>query len=322
VKTTLQPLIHRDRYTSLVEQELVAHLTETVYTPLLDLLRNSQLRVNENKEHSAVWDALIAGTLWYASGVFTGQFNAAISRELRAMGAKLTPAGFALPLEEVPLVLRGVLSKSAHDSDELHSAVLALLLTQIGHIEAAATGLRFSDTVDKVVEDLQEQAVRSVSAEPSLPPPAEIPPNLPRELEEGMTRETSRQIKRFSLEQLHALRAKVSDNLLHSGRTDRLVGLVRSSLGAAQRKAHGIAEAAAGYLVAQFREKSALGLGATEYVWVTSHDERVRADHRDLDGLTFSWSNPPIANRATGFRGHPGEAANCRCSARPVINFA
>jgi SPP1 gp7 family putative phage head morphogenesis protein len=48
------------------------------------------------------------------------------------------------------------------------------------------------------------------------------------------------------------------------------------------------------------------------YIWVTSHDERVRKMHRALDGRTFSWNDPPITN-PQGEANHPGQDYNCRC---------
>lgn len=322
MKATLAPIVHRDSHTDLVAQELTAFVSETIFEPLLDLLRSENLRVNENKEHSAVWDALVAGTLWYAAGIFTGRLNAAISRELRAMGARSTAAGFVLPLEEVPIVLRGVISVSAANSRSLHAALLATLDAMQEHIGEAPTGLDFTETVDKITEDLQEQLVQTVSAEASLPPPSEIPESLTQGLDETLTGETERTIKGFSLEQIQSLRAKIRANLQDAGRTDRLVKVIEAEFGVSKRRARFIAENETSRLVSDFRRARYESLGAAEYVWDTSHDERVRDDHRALDGRKFSWSHPPVADTATGFRGHPGEAANCRCVARPVINFS
>jgi SPP1 gp7 family putative phage head morphogenesis protein len=322
VKTTLDPIVHRDGYTDLVARELVAFVSETIFDPLFDLLRADNLRVNENKEHSAVWDALIAGTLWYAAGVFTGKFNAAVSRELRAMGARSTSAGFALPLDEVPIVLRGVISMTAVNSKALHETILSTLDAMQEHIGEAPTGLDFAETVDSITEDLQEQLVQSVSAEASLPPPSEIPVDLTESLNEGLTGEASRAIQGFSLEQIQSLRAKIRANLQDTGRTDRLVKVIEAEFGVSKRRARFIAENETSRMVSDFRRVRYESLGATEYLWDTSHDEKVRTDHRMLDGRKFSWSNPPVADTATGFRGHPGEAANCRCVARPVINFS
>lgn len=72
--------------------------------------------------------------------------------------------------------------------------------------------------------------------------------------------------------------------------------------------------------------------GITEYVWTTSHDERVRgdpsgkypnsdSDHYVLDGKRFRWDAPPVTNKKTGETNHPGEDYQCRCVAVPVLAF-
>lgn len=54
-------------------------------------------------------------------------------------------------------------------------------------------------------------------------------------------------------------------------------------------------------------------VGATHYIWRTSHDSDVRSDHRMLDGKVFAWSDPPVADQHSGARAHPGQIYNCRC---------
>lgn len=53
-------------------------------------------------------------------------------------------------------------------------------------------------------------------------------------------------------------------------------------------------------------------VGLKRYIWSTSGDDRVRPDHAERDGKTFSWDDPPED-------GHPGEPINCRCVAIPVF---
>jgi SPP1 gp7 family putative phage head morphogenesis protein len=59
--------------------------------------------------------------------------------------------------------------------------------------------------------------------------------------------------------------------------------------------------------------------GCTEYTWSTSHDERVRDRHRELDGKKFSWADPPVMDDGT--QKNPGEDYNCRCVARAVLDI-
>lgn len=56
--------------------------------------------------------------------------------------------------------------------------------------------------------------------------------------------------------------------------------------------------------------------GIERYVWSTSHDERVRPEHAELDGQVFSWSSPPQLENGPL---HPGQDYNCRCVALPLL---
>ena len=50
--------------------------------------------------------------------------------------------------------------------------------------------------------------------------------------------------------------------------------------------------------------------GIKQYRWQTSHDERVRASHRDRDSKVYAWDSAGP---------HPRSEVNCRCDAVPVL---
>jgi len=66
-------------------------------------------------------------------------------------------------------------------------------------------------------------------------------------------------------------------------------------------------------LHANITQTRAQSVGLNRYVWTTSHDERVRDSHKDLDGLTFSFDDPPVTSE-DGSQNNPGEDYNCRCT--------
>lgn len=64
------------------------------------------------------------------------------------------------------------------------------------------------------------------------------------------------------------------------------------------------------------------GLGLKKFEWLhtggSSHPRRL---HIELSGKIFSFDDPPVIDENTGERGIPGQAINCRCRMRPVIDF-
>jgi SPP1 gp7 family putative phage head morphogenesis protein len=72
-------------------------------------------------------------------------------------------------------------------------------------------------------------------------------------------------------------------------------------------------------LNAEVTQKRHEAAGIVEFVWSTSRDERVRPDHKVLEGKRYRYDDPPIVDRRRGTRGLPGVHFQCRCVAVPVI---
>lgn len=58
--------------------------------------------------------------------------------------------------------------------------------------------------------------------------------------------------------------------------------------------------------------------GVTRYIWRTVRDARVRDEHKEREGKSYSWDDPPGGE-------NPGDAIMCRCYAEPdlsnLLNF-
>ena len=70
--------------------------------------------------------------------------------------------------------------------------------------------------------------------------------------------------------------------------------------------------------LAQAQQRDA---GITQYEWSSSQDGRVRDTHRELNGKRFRWDEPPVVDKKTGRRAHPGQDYQCRCVALPVFDI-
>lgn len=63
-------------------------------------------------------------------------------------------------------------------------------------------------------------------------------------------------------------------------------------------------------------------IGVRKFEWIHSGGgQKPRQEHIDMDGNVYSFDDPPIIDPKTGERGIPGQAINCRCSMRPVLDF-
>lgn len=322
-QVTLSPIVPRDEFAFPLEREILSYFEETIFTPIRDLLPDSP-----PGEINALKASLLAGTIGYVDGEFRGAFHADISRELRRLGAVRTIRGFRFNPGTMPVPLRAFLSQMKARNETTHDRIDEALVLMLGVIGIAATGIHVVNTVDKLVADLQMQFAKSVSSVEGLDVPAKLPESYVSEIRDQVAAETDFAVRHFTRQQINELRNIVHQNVREGGRADRLRELIESRFGVAKRKARIIAEAETSLVTARFRRERYQTFGLNQYVWETSHDEKVRPthgesnNHRILDGRMFSWDSPPVVDSATGRRRHPGEDYGpCRCVARPVVTL-
>lgn len=110
------------------------------------------------------------------------------------------------------------------------------------------------------------------------------------------------------------LESGIFDRFSAGTRFESLAEYISQRFQVAENSATRIARDQVGKLNGQLTGLRQTNLGVTEYIWETSKDERVRDSHREKQGKTFRWNDPPSDT------GHPGEDINCRCWASPVFS--
>lgn len=126
-------------------------------------------------------------------------------------------------------------------------------------------------------------------------------------------------IRSLSEDALPTLKNKLVAMIAADAKSDTIADAIQAYFGVTRTKAKGLARDQVSKLngkVNEFRQKS---LGGSRYTWRGSQDERERPDHRRLEGTVQLWSKPPIVDRASGRRGHPGEDFFCRCWAEMKV---
>jgi len=128
---------------------------------------------------------------------------------------------------------------------------------------------------------------------------------------------------------------KIKDTIHSSVReSDSMMSLkegLRAVEVSTEKRAKFIARDQVGKLNGNIVRQRNLGLGITEYEWLTSRDERVRHSHKVLQGKICSWDNLDIYknkfndkkwNKRSSIGGvhmHPEEDYNCRCTSIAII---
>ena len=121
-------------------------------------------------------------------------------------------------------------------------------------------------------------------------------------------------IRNMAEDAIKRIETAVYTNAIQGNSVKTLREDLQKQFGISKRRAQLIARDQMGKFnghLTQIRQQQA---GITQYVYRTSHDERVRPLHRSYDGKTYRWDSPPGD-------GHPGAAPQCRCFAAGVVEF-
>lgn len=191
------------------------------------------------------------------------------------------------------------------DASELASARVALdRLVRSGRVLAVVRAAW--DATDKRAREQFLRQIRSsfginVLSQPHL-----------AALYERFVRQNVQLIKSLADDKLERVRQVIDPSVRH----EDLAKTLRAELRITQRRATLIAVDQVfktNAAVTQARHQAA---GVTEFVWSTSRDERVRPEHKRLEGKQFAYSDPPVID---GKPTLPGHAVRCRCLALPVL---
>ncbi len=169
-------------------------------------------------------------------------------------------------------------------------------------LEAARHTDKFADNVKRIIGIDMRGIIRQSDIEPYMRTVTAMNAMLIRNLAEDTIKriETAVYTNAIQGNSVKTLRAELQKQFGISGRRAQLIA--RDQIG----KFNGN--------LTRIRQQQA---GITEYIWRTSHDERVRPLHRSLDGKRYTWG------KATGAEGGaaPGEPVQCRCWADGIVVF-
>lgn len=318
----LAPIIDRENYHIPIAKNIEWVIWKNIFSELMEILRPGR-PVLENAK-SALKRALETGRVQYVDGYIVGGLNNQISSNIHSLGGTFSKQkkGWKISLSQMPQDVRAAVAAGQDRMDHLKKkleAQMKVLETKRVRIEPLAT-LDIDRQFGAVVDDLDKQYGKTVAAQLEIP--METNAHMRQELAAGYTENLDLYIKDWEEQAIFRLRNVVEKNVQQGFRAETLERSIMSEWGVSQRKAKFLARQETSLLVSKFREERYADAGIQTYRWSTSHDERVRTDHKDLSGKVFNFSNPPITDRVTGATNNPGEDFNCRCIAIPIIGRA
>lgn len=167
-------------------------------------------------------------------------------------------------------------------------------------------------TSERQRQSFRRQFTESVGLDPML-----LEPWLPGAID-GFVAENVNLIKTVGERFFSDVREQVVGAAREGKRPESLAKDLQERLGVSESNARRIARDQVSKFNADLNRSRQEELGITSYIWRTVNDNRVRSEHRHLNGQVFRWNDPPVISES-GERGHPGDAVQCRCYAEPIL---
>lgn len=327
---TLAPLRLKPSYWKDTERQVISILRDTLFRPLVDLIRQSghkspfAVALSNANRTEKLLEALQVGRVQYTGGMFSGQFSAAISTAIEDMGGVFnkTTRIFTIEQSKVPNWIKAEAAAFHVRSQEIHD----LLIRKLDEIQKNIVhDVNVRDVDARKTIDSLEQGFKGVAKK------LEVQPELDVRSRERLADEYSENLKlyitKFADQEIFSLRESVEENAREGYRFDKLIPSIKKRYGVSVRKAKFLARNETSIFMSKYHEQRYGEAGITSYIWSTSHDNRVRPapgthgsdNHRVLDGRVFEFSKPPIVDPPKGRKANPGQDYNCRCVAIPIL---
>ncbi len=312
---TLKPLYDFDRYSVGIARAIYESLYAEIFAPLFAILSPEK----HNAKDTSLIKALRSRKIQYVNGYFFGSFTAAISRDLRAIGARYNKLkkAYQIDLGKVPTeVLLAVSEGNLLAKNQLRKVEDFLRAIEGRKLSVPELEPFFGDILKGLSKQFQATTKRISGRDFEVP----LAPSLEETLKEAYTENLDLYINKWQDEQILRLKKVVHQNVEEGFRAENLIESIQREKKISYNKAKFLAKQETSLMVSKYRQIRYEEIGIKKYMWSTSKDVRVRHDHRELQGKIFRFDQPPVTDHTTMARNNPGEDYNCRCVAIPVLS--
>lgn len=303
-------LTMKDSYYKPIEKDINYYFYKFYWEEIFKILEDDKKQLlNSN---SALIAAIRSGRVYYKSGLFSGTYNARISKELSKFAKynKKTKKWEGLAPPDVLAAATVANSKGETLNKRIRFAIDKIP----SRVQESIDKLQYS--IDKPLESMSKEADKTLS---SIGVTADMTPELSQRLTENYTNNQNINISNWTEVEITRLRDVVEKNVLSGFNRKELREMIEREYGVSRDKAKFLARQETSLFLAEVRDERYQSAGIEKWKWSSSHDARVRESHKELNGKVFSYGDPPIIDERTGERGYPGQAFGCRCQLVPLV---
>lgn len=306
-----------------IEEKIKDLFKREIYFPLLKEFYGNKNKLSNSQEDLV--SALQSGRITFYRGLFSGKFNASISKELRKLGATWNRSKkcYSLAQKDLPMELRIAIASSESKFLEKVKKIDQKIAAVVP--ERLAEKLKIEHLFDRSLWKVNKSFEESVKA-------ITVPPQLSERAAQALRMQwrdnMNLSIKGILEEVLPKLRKDIQASVYQGNRYGSVVKTLQDSYGLSASRAKYVARNETNLLMAKFKQEKLADVGIHQYYWRCvkgTPDHQVRPIHRELNdksdkGEIHDFRNPPVAE-ATGERYNPHERNNCRCTAIPIVQF-
>lgn len=300
-----------------LESEILRALRQEIYLPLLKDLPQKRKVLLKNSREDLV-DAIRSGQISFYRGRFRGKFNSQVSKEIKKLGGIWDKGSWKISLISLPIEIENTIRASVIQFEK----AMERIDKKLSDADPAkiADSIRmekiFSSHLWKVEKEFNK-SITNLIVSPSLSP-YQI-----KTISEEYSNNLKLFVKNFAEKEIKSLRAKIKEETFQGRRYEAVVLEIQKSYGVSHNKAKFLARQETNLLMTKFKKSRYIEAGVNKYKWgcvVGTVNHPVRPRHKVLEGRIFLWKEPPVTDNK-GNRNNPGEDYNCRCFARPIVDF-
>lgn len=317
---TFKPIEAKEVYINKIARDIINFEWIWYYKPILDILKPNSVINQDN----ALFDAIKSGALYYQNGAFyskTGRFSNILAKELEAIGARYSKYGRCYRLTEakIPERLLWIIQTTNAKVFSDVVAIKSVMDKFVGNIDELVQNIKLTDLAEGMILDVEKRAYENMKANKIQVITPKMTDFRAREFAKNYIDTLRFDIKGKLPEEVVKMREVVGQMAIDGESRITIQKYIENNFIKDQKRAKFLARNESSIAVTEYLSATYQENGSEEFKWVANLDERVRDEHRELNGTTHRYDNPPIIDKRTGTRGMPGEFYNCRCTFIPIF---
>lgn len=318
------------KYANLMYRYISSFLIDFLFKDILKVIK--PIEKYYNNDINVLIESIQRQQIQYVDGYFYGKFNAKISTEIKKLGGVWDKRKKAFKIDKslLPQNIIGAIAYASIYSKVMNEAILSILNSL--NFEKIAPELKpfLDEPLENILNEMQDEAnyrfggkkyrkdeedkrkdfEKAITINPTVDEPTR------ERLKQEYTENITLSIKNFTDKEIIKLRESVEKNLFTGlDNNQSLVSFIQKEFNTTLHKARFLARNETKLFVMNYNLAEFKQIGVTQYIWRTSHDERVRESHKLMDGKVVDIDTPPTE---TGGK-HAGFDYNCRCKMLPVL---